>query len=812
MESNKNKSTPRTTTRNRKTRSSSNDVSGANTSSIQNGVARKLVEEEDESLTSEPQTNGHGSSTSKESHPYPSLLEDILLTEDEEDSKKILFKKIRISFEFDIVIAALTLAAFVTRFYKLDQPHHVVFDEIHFGKHINMYIKNTFYYDAHPPLGNQLVSAVSYLAGYKGDFKFDHIGQAYKSLVPLVAMRLIPALCGTLLVPLTYSLMIELKYKQKTAAIAAFLILTDTALLTQSRFILMESMLLCFSLFGLLCVIKFSKHSTRLVSIGWWAWLTLGSISLTLAVCIKYAGLYSWYLASYIIWSDYWTRILGNRFISDRLALGHALARGIVCTVVPVTVYLAVFYAHFHILHKAGPHDTVMTSAFQASLEGGLASITKGQPLEIVHGSQVTLRYTTGKPCWLHSHAHMYPILYQDKRGSSHQQQVTCYTFKDVNNWWIVKHPDRNSITVDSPPSPIRHGDVIQLIHGMTLRALNSHDVGAPMSPQHQEVSCYVDYNISMPAQNLWRVEILNRDSVGDVWHTIRSVVRLVHTNSSQALKFSGKHLPDWGFHQYEVVTSKELNHDTVQWNVEEHRYTKQEYEDDKDRERDLVNAEMIPIKSIRLSFWSKFIELQYKMLLHESSGVSNHMYSSEPIEWPTLTRGIAYWISAEHNGQVHLLGNLVTWYSGLVSLVLYPTLLTFYLLRRRRLCYDISQSEWSQFCRSGEVFFVAYCLHYLPYYFLERTLFLHHYLTALVFKILLTASLVQHLDYLVQTKLRIRLIHFLYNLLVFVWIASILFTYKKFSVLSYGTTPLSAVDIVRLKWKDSWDFIVHKQ
>jgi Dolichyl-phosphate-mannose--protein O-mannosyl transferase len=31
-----------------------------------------------------------------------------------------------------------------------------------------MYIKNTFYYDAHPPLGNQLVSAASYLAGYKG--------------------------------------------------------------------------------------------------------------------------------------------------------------------------------------------------------------------------------------------------------------------------------------------------------------------------------------------------------------------------------------------------------------------------------------------------------------------------------------------------------------------------------------------------------------------------------------------------------------------------------------------------------------------
>ena len=34
----------------------------------------------------------------------------------------------------------------------------------------------------------------------------------------------------------------------------------------------------------------------------------------------------------------------------------------------------------------------------------------------------------------------------------------------------------------------------------------SSHDVAAPVTPQNQEVSCYIDYNVSMPAQNLWRV------------------------------------------------------------------------------------------------------------------------------------------------------------------------------------------------------------------------------------------------------------------------------------------------------------------
>ena len=64
-------------------------------------------------------------------------------------------------------------------------------------------------------------------------------------------------------------------------------------------------------------------------------------------------------------------------------------------------------------------------------------------------GSQITLRHTFGQPpCWLHSHQHVYPLKYPDERGSSHQQQVTCYAFKDVNNWWIVKVMITQSVSV----------------------------------------------------------------------------------------------------------------------------------------------------------------------------------------------------------------------------------------------------------------------------------------------------------------------------------------------------------------------------
>lgn len=253
----------------------------------------------------------------------------------------------------------------------------------------------------------------------------------------------------------------------------------------------------------------------------------------------------------------------------------HTLGRILLFLGIPIAVYLSVFYLHLKVLHRAGPHDSVMTSAFQASLDGGLASITRGQPLVVVHGSQITLRHTHGRTCWLHSHAAVYPVRYKDQRGSSHQQQVTCYSFKDVNNWWIVKRPERDDLVVGDQPDPIKHGDIVQLVHGITSRALNSHDVAAPMTPQCQEVSCYIDYEIKMAGELLWRVEILNRQTEGDRWHAIKSEIRLIHHTTGAALRFSGKQLPNWGYNQHEVVADREQVHQDAIWNVEEHRYTK---------------------------------------------------------------------------------------------------------------------------------------------------------------------------------------------------------------------------------------------
>jgi len=41
-----------------------------------------------------------------------------------------------------------------------------------------------------------------------------------------------------------------------------------------------------------------------------------------------------------------------------------------------------------------------------------------------------------------------------------------------------------------------------------------SHDVAAPLSPHCQEVSCYIDYNVSSLEQSLWQV-------VSNTYHSV---------------------------------------------------------------------------------------------------------------------------------------------------------------------------------------------------------------------------------------------------------------------------------------------------
>jgi hypothetical protein len=83
---------------------------------------------------------------------------------------------------------------------------------------------------------------------------------------------------------------------------------------------------------------------------------------------IKFIGACSLVLGVWLVCHDAW-KLLPRRDINLTHLVAQLLSRAAVLTVVPCLLYLLVFYVHLVVLNKAGPHDSVMSSAFQASLE-----------------------------------------------------------------------------------------------------------------------------------------------------------------------------------------------------------------------------------------------------------------------------------------------------------------------------------------------------------------------------------------------------------------------------------------------------------
>lgn len=153
-----------------------------------------------------------------------------------------------------------------------------------------------------------------------------------------------------------------------------------------------------------------------------------------------------------------------------------------------------------------------------------------------------------------------------------------------------------------------------------------------------------------------------------------------------------------------------------------------------------------------------------------------------------------------------------MTWYAGTLSIVVYSSLLAIYAIRQHRACMDLPPRALQKFYDAGYILFLGYWLHYLPYFFIDRTLFLHHYLPAYIFKILLLAYVIDHIYYVLLLRVKTRPFINLFIVSLVVWLAYVVITFEKFSALNYGNIDLSENDLMNLRWKDTWDFILHKR
>ncbi|CAO3651753.1 unnamed protein product [Cunninghamella echinulata] len=598
---------------------------------------------------------------------------------------------------------------------------------LHFGGFAGQYIKGTFYFDVHPNLAKILIAWSGQLFGYQGDFDFGLIGNSYENAdVPYVQMRIVCAILGALLVPMAYITLRDGNHSIQASLITAIAVCFENSLVTNNRFILLDAYLLFFMAWSLMSWNKFYKN--RAFSFYWWFWLSMTGIGLGCTVSCKWVGLFIIATIGCSTISQLW-KIWGNLQVTKTQFAQHFMARFICLIVVPIVIYISIFYLHFSLLPLSGPGDSHMSSHFQHSLKG---HEIEDSPEDIFYGSKVTIRHLGTNGGYLHSHLSTYP-------EGSQQQQITLYPYQDENNWWIIKRmniteeeatPKHDVLGSDNETwlEYVRHGDVIRLEHINTSpKKLHSHDVKPPISDgdNYKEVSAYGFEDYEGDSNDYWRVDIptIDKDDNGRL-KTLHTSFRLLHPLQSCALYSGEKKLPEWGFGQQEVACIQNGKLPKTLWMIEETRH-------------DLLSEEQTTMVNYpKQTFWEKFKELHITMWTANKDLTETHPYQSRPIEWPMLRSGISYWARDEYH--IYFIGNPLIYWISTISLFTFLILTFFFTIRsHRRIQEKFNPRAYQFYQQQAGYYTMAWCFHYFPFYLMGRQLFLHHYLPALYCAIL---------------------------------------------------------------------------
>jgi dolichyl-phosphate-mannose-protein mannosyltransferase len=180
--------------------------------------------------------------------------------------------------------------------------------------------------------------------------------------------------------------------------------------------------------------------------------------------------------------------------------------------------------------------------------------------LDVKYGDNITIRHKDTS-VYLHSHAHNYPLRYDDGRISSAGQQVTGYSHEDPNNLWQIYSDNVENTKIGNQ---VKDKDVIRLLHVATSSWLLAHDVASPTMTTNEEITTY-STNEDGSRFNETTFQII-LESGGDKLRTMASNFKLLHQSTKVAIWTHSQKLPDWGFEQQEVNGNKNLVQKSNLW------------------------------------------------------------------------------------------------------------------------------------------------------------------------------------------------------------------------------------------------------
>lgn len=427
-----------------------------------------------------------------------------------------------------------------------------------------------------------LYAAAAKIGGHDGLLPFGTAGMNYTTKTAYLPMRSLSAFLGSLIPALAYSTLSNLGVSTAASLLGACLVLFDNALVIQSRFINLDSILVFTTALAGWTWSKWNSVRYTPFTLKWWNSLRLLGFAVGILVSVKFTGLYSYICVLIASLVEVW-ELVTNPSIPLTTTLKHTRARIQYLVIMPVCMYLFFYYLHFNMLVNSSNLAKLMTPEFQAGLNGGEISDTYA---DVGYGSIVAIRHEGTAGGYIHSHPYFYP-------SGSLQQQMTIYPFRDENSYFQIK---RTYIFNNQTPElrkeeagfvGISSGDSIRLLHVQTRVNLHSHDMRMSWNEDKDfnEVTGYAQASTEIgDANDHWVIEVVDsattktRGLVKKDVKAIRTLFRLRHEITGCYLMSKNFKLPKWGFAQQEVSCSKKGRYDLTVWRVEYTTHEKCEF------------------------------------------------------------------------------------------------------------------------------------------------------------------------------------------------------------------------------------------
>lgn len=664
----------------------------------------------------------------------------------------------------------LFILSFYIRISGINKPNAIIFDEIHIVRHINDYLNGTFFLDITPPLSKLFYAFVSRVLGYKGDaLHLSTPGQSFQGTeFPYTGLRATSTLLGAATVPLAYFTFRSSGVRTFIAAFGALLVSLENSFIISSRLFMADSVTLFLLALSVFAFKKFQVSSP--FTKDWARYMVLVGIALGLSISTKWIGFATVGWVGIITLQQLWY-LFGDIEVSNGKLTRHVISRVFLFLVSPIVIYLGTFAIHILLLTQSTPDSSLLTTHFQRSMSG---NDIYDLPKYITYGSTVTLRHSESLGGYLHSHSYPY-------KSGSQNQQVSVFDYKDFNNEWIVEPAS----SINENDKRLKGDTVIRLRHKNTGALLRVDNFKPPISEQEYdfEVSCFGNqtyqgndtdvFLLKVEDESLAREYVISSDTQFKLWNKKKRCTVISHD-----LK-----LPDWGFGQQEVLC---IESPTVSRSLFTFETVK--YPSDVDFEQNPELLEKVPY--VKLSFWSKFLELNSKMArVFLSIKPANNNASSDALNWPFLISGLKYF--ATKTVAIYFIGNPIIWW---LSMMLIPS----YIFVRFVDLFRVDNNENSIRYKTHTLsFLLGWAFHFIPYVLNEGEFFPSYYTPSLYFGILIIGSTFEYI-YFKNSKLG--------NILLSITLLFAYYFYSTLTPITFGT-PWNVESCQQSKLLDTWDY-----